>query len=88
MRNPVKHSVVHSLGTLRPPRNFAASSPKLSISVEAERRGTTSERCDGPHGLVCMAVRLDFLRIGYFEADAVFALEDFERVVFVIAVLE
>jgi hypothetical protein len=37
-RNPVKHSVVHSLGTLRPPRNFAASESDIDLCRARTKR--------------------------------------------------
>jgi hypothetical protein len=41
-RRPVKHAVAHSLGTLRPPRNFDASQSKAidrSLSERTKRFG-------------------------------------------------
>src|ERR1700756_4307953 len=45
-RRSAKHSMVHSLGTLRPPRTSMLLSTKLSISAAAKGRGATDERCD------------------------------------------
>ena len=38
-RNPVKNSVVHSLGTLRPPRNFAASESDIIDLCRGRTKG-------------------------------------------------
>jgi hypothetical protein len=37
-RRPVKHAIVHSLGTLRPPRNFDASQSKAIDRGQSERK--------------------------------------------------
>jgi len=46
LRRPLKQSIVHSLGTLKPPRNFNASESKLMDRSPSEREEALDERYD------------------------------------------